>query len=319
MYINNDINYLSYLVNRDVYIFGCGIKGQKCYEKLKKNNIHAMAYVDNNLKMHGKKIKEILVLDIGELKEVLTIYSTVVICSKSEREIKKQLLENNIFNFISVEQIDFGGGEEYYDESYFEYQCKMGEFGGKIKKEIFKPYVNESDVVVEFGSGGGYLLANLDARKKIGIEINDTARENAQKLGIESVKHISDLPDDFADLIISTSVLEHIENPFGALTELRKKLKKNGKIVFHVPNESCETEYHRNDINNHFYTWNCLNIGNLFKAAGFFVYSVERVQEVWPKNYRDIAQEVSKELFEELCLLGGRAFCENRCIIVAYK
>ena len=68
---------------------------------------------------------------------------------------------------------------------------------------------------MEFGSGGGYLLNNIHAEKKIGIEINDTARAAAKEIGIDSVKYISDIPDDYADLIISTSVLEHVENPLG--------------------------------------------------------------------------------------------------------
>lgn len=184
---------------------------------------------------------------------------------------------------------------------------------------MFRPYIRSDMTVVEFGSGGGYLLDNLQAKEKIGIEINDAARAEAKKIGINSVKYISDIPDDYADIIISTSVLEHVENPFGALKELKGKLKDGGRIVFHVPNESCDTEYVRSEVNNHLYTWNCLTLGNLFKAAGYFVYSVQKVQEVWPKHFLEIERQVSSELFETLCEIGGKTFDENRCIIVAYK
>jgi 2-polyprenyl-3-methyl-5-hydroxy-6-metoxy-1,4-benzoquinol methylase len=244
---------------------------------------------------------------------------TIVICSTYEREIRQQLLRYQIYNFISFSQIDFGGGEEYYDEAYFEFQKELGKFGGKIKSKMFQPHITENMTVVEFGSGGGYMLDYLVAKEKIGIEINDAARKAAEEIGIRSVKNISDIDDEYADIIISTSVLEHVENPLGVLRELRSKLKTGGKIVFHVPNESCDTEYTRNEINNHLYTWNCLTIGNLFKAAGYFVYSVEKVQEVWPKNFFDIEKEVSSELFESICEIGGRAYDENRCVIVAYK
>ena len=165
----------------------------------------------------------------------------------------------------------------------------------------------------------GYHLNRITARAKVNIEINDTARIEAEKLGIRSVKNISDIADNYADIIISTNVLEHVENPLGALRELHSKLKEGGKIVFYVPNESCDKEYSRSEINNHLYTWNCLNIGNLFKAAGYFVYSVQRVQEVWPENYSQIYKEVSPEMFKMICDLGGKAFDENRCLIVAYK
>ncbi len=57
----------------------------------------------------------------------------------------------------------------------------------------------------------------------------------------------------------------------------------------------------------------------LFKAAGFFAYSVERIQTVWPSHYFKIKNEVSEEFFEELCILGEKAFEKNECLIVAYK
>ncbi len=172
---------------------------------------------------------------------------------------------------------------------------------------------------MEFGSGGGYLLRELQAKEKIGIEINDFARKNAEMIGVLSVKNICDIPCEYADTIISTNVLEHVENPLGILRDLRDRLKEGGKAVFVVPNESCETEYTRSEINNHLYTWNCLNIGNLFKAAGYFVHSVSRIQEVWPPNYMEIAEEVSPIMFDTLAGLGGVACKENRCLIVAYK
>lgn len=195
----------------------------------------------------------------------------------------------------------------------------MGVFGGRIKAEMFKPYIKPDMTVVEFGGGGGYLLNNIDAKEKINIEVNASARTEAEKMGIKCVKCIGDIEDDYADVIISTSVLEHVENPFEVLRELHSKLKDNGKIIFHVPNESCDTEYSRSEVNNHLYTWNCLTIGNLFKAAGYFVYSVQKIQEVWPKNYFEIEHQVSSEIFQAICEIGGKAFDENRCLIVAFK
>ena len=62
-----------------------------------------------------------------------------------------------------------------------------------------------------------------------------------------------------------------------------------------------------------------MTLGNLFKTAGYFVQSVQTIQEVWPKHYFKIEQEVSPELFEAICEIGGKAYEENRCIIVASK
>lgn len=319
MYYNNEINYLKYLKEKSIIIFGAGKMGVQGLFKMQKEKIHVTAFCDNDQRKENQSIYGIRVISFDKLREINRNDVVIVICSGFEREIKIQLLEGGIYNFISVSQIDFGGGEEYYDEQYFSYQKEMGEFSGKISASFFQAYIGTEMVVAEFGSGGGYLLKNIVAKKKIGIEINDTAREIAEKQGIDNVKSLEDLPDNCVDIIISNHALEHVENPLGVLRGLRNKLKNDGQIVFVVPNESCDTEYQRSEINNHLYTWNCLTLGNLFKAAGFFVQSVEKRQTVWPKHYFEIQKEVSPQLFETICEIGGKAYEENICIIVASK
>ncbi len=319
MYINNDIDYLKFLKKKKVIIFGAGKNGKSVFFKLS-NLTTIIAFCDNDKQKQGSLLMgEYPVISVEELCKMNSDDIMVVICSYYEKDIRGQLLERRIYNFISDSQIDFGGGEEYYDEQYFQWQQDMGRFGGKIQVHMFQPYINADETVVEFGCGGGYLLSNLAAGEKTGIEINDVARAAALKNGIRSVKYVSDIPDDYADVIISSHALEHVENPIEVLRELHRKLKSNGKMVFYVPNESCDTEYSRSEINNHLYTWNCLTIGNLFKAAGYFVHSVRRVQEVWPDHYEKIAQEVSHELFEQICKMGGKTFPDSSCLIVAYK
>lgn len=320
MYINNDLDYLKILKRKQVFVFGAGTAGRVVVKKLEESNITVKAIADNSLKLQATGIWGRKVISMEKLKAMNTENSIIIIASpKYEREIRMQLFENGIHNLISMDQIDFGGGAEYYDSDYFEWQKRIGEFGAKIKVKMFEKYIHPTDTVVEFGSGGGYLLKLLKAKTKTGIEINESARKHAETLGMHSVATADEIEDEYADVIISTSVLEHVENPLGELKKLYRILKENGKIVFHVPNESCDTEYQRSEINNHLYTWNCLNIGNLFKAAGFFVYSVEKVQEVWPEHYEKISTEMSDELFEDICLIGGKAFNKCRCIIVAYK
>ena len=321
MYVNKDIDYLKYLKNRKVIIFGAGRLGMRTFANLTRSieNIEVIAFCDNDKMKQNRFLMGIKVVSADELHKVITDDIMIIICSDLEREIKEQLIGLKIFNFISVSQIDFGGGEDYYDEQYFNWQQSMGIFGGKISARLFQPHIKKDSTVIEFGCGGGYLLDNIIAREKVGIEINDAARAVAAKMGIRCVKNADDIPDNYADVIISTHVLEHVENPLGALRNLHRKLKDGGKIVFYVPNESCDTEYCRSEINNHLYTWNCLTIGNLFKTAGYFVQSVRKIQEIWPVHYAQIESEISPEFFDAICDMGGKASNENNCLIVAYK
>lgn len=41
---------------------------------------------------------------------------------------------------------------------------------GLIKK--YTGYISKEDVVFDFGCGGGFLLKNIECKKKIGVEIN---------------------------------------------------------------------------------------------------------------------------------------------------
>lgn len=321
MYINHEINYLEFLKQRKVILFGCGDLGVKCLERLRKLAVEVAAFADNNIDRQGTTVQGVRVIGIKELASLNEADGYfIVICSGRQREIREQLFGLNIFNVAAMDQIDFGwSGVEYYDDTYFSYQEEIGKFSAPLKKPMFEPHISPEDRLLDYGCGGGELLHLLTAGEKMGVEINDKAREAVAQKGITCFKYLAEVPDESIDTAISCSALEHVENPFGELRMLRQKLRPGGKAVFYVPNESCDTEYRRNDVNNHLYTWNCLNLGNLFKAAGYFVHSVERIQEVWPEHYLNIRREVSDEFFDTICKAGGRLYDENRCLIVAYK
>ncbi|WP_028235373.1 class I SAM-dependent methyltransferase [Pseudobutyrivibrio sp. MD2005] len=319
MYISNEIDWISFLKGKNVYIWGFCEKGKQLSQKFNFESINVRGFIDNNTDKHGQHELWNVISFESYLRITAKEESMIVICSNKERDIKMQCLQAGITNFISVNQVDFGGGESHYDEQYFEWQKPMGKFGAKVSYRRFKPYVKSSETLVEFGCAGGYLLEEFANENKVGIEINDFAREYCRKNGIKTVKHTKELSDNYADVIISTHVLEHVERPLDELRQLFRVLKKGGKIVFYVPNESCDVDYKRSDIDNHLYTWNCLTLGNLFKAAGFFVYSVKNIQEVWPNEWEVIEKDLGVEAFDELSVIKGTASNINNCLIVAYK
>lgn len=172
----------------------------------------------------------------------------------------------------------------YYDARYFDWQKNIGFFGGVANLQKFKKFISKNDVVVDFGSGGGYLLHNLECKTKIGIEINEQARKTARELGIKSVDSPKKIPANYADVIISNHALEHCERPLDELRSLKKILKPGGKIVFVLPHER-DTKYTPSNISQHLYTWSEVSAGNIFAAAGYRIVSVETLHHTWPPYY----------------------------------
>ncbi|SDK79019.1 Methyltransferase domain-containing protein [Maridesulfovibrio ferrireducens] len=188
----------------------------------------------------------------------------------------------------------------HYDENYFNWQKNIGAFGGMANLFKFQGLYKESDSVVDFGCGGGFLLANMNVKEKMGVELNETARRAAMEHGVNCVADVSEIPDDWADCIVSNHALEHVYCPLDVLSKLRLKLKDNGIAVFVVPHQSIDEEFKQGDRNNHLYTWNQLTLGNLFAEAGYNVKSVQAIQHQWPPNYTEIWKEHGPEIFHAL-------------------
>jgi len=180
----------------------------------------------------------------------------------------------------------------HYDEAYFaNYQKEIGEFSGWAETIKFAGYILPSDTVIDFGCGGGYILKNIICARKMGVEINDTARACAEKVnGINAVKFIDDLEDSIADVIISNHCLEHCVSPYSEIKKLLGKLKPGGRIVLYVPHESISNKWVSGGIDQHLYTWNPMTLGNLFESAGYEVETAEPFYHIWPPFYRLVAK-----------------------------
>jgi hypothetical protein len=187
-----------------------------------------------------------------------------------------------------------GNVSRHYNQAYYEYQRRIGAFGGRANKFKFEGVISPGDTVVDFGCGGGFLLRNLDCARRIGIEPNASTHGDLVGNGIEAFSSASDLVachgERIADVIISNHALEHSLCPYNELVALRSILKDDGVICFVVPCESKYYKYTPGNIFNHLYTFAPVNLGNLFVEAGFKVKAVEKLDFRWPPFYLQIAK-----------------------------
>lgn len=197
---------------------------------------------------------------------------------------------------------------DHYNSEYFEkYQKEIGEFGGKANLFKFEKHIKPSDTVLDFGCGGGFLLKNINCKEKIGVEINDTAREYCTLIhNIKCFKTITEIPDNSIDVIISNHCLEHTTDPYSILTEMIKKIKPKGKIVIVVPIDSYKQRWQPGDVNMHLFSFSPMNIGNLFSLCGLQEVKTTYILHKWPPCYKYIKEKFGWFIFHIVCRIYGR-------------
>lgn len=191
-------------------------------------------------------------------------------------------------------------------ERYFDWQRSVGEFGGWANVSKFAGFLQPDDRIVDFGCGGGYLLAQLPQREKRGIEVNEAARMAAAARGLVVAASTAELPDAWADAVISNHALEHTLHPLAELVALRRVVRPGGRVVFVVPSEGIARRWNPADHNHHLYTWSPLNLGHLFTEAGFVVDECRPYLHKWPPFHRAIARFGGRVAFDVASRIWAR-------------
>ena len=97
--------------------------------------------------------------------------------------------------------------------------------------------------VLDVGCASGWFLSNIAAKfpraSYYGIDIYDKGIAYAKLLYPNIQFKVADahaipFPNETFDLIICTEVLEHVDDPKGALLEMRRVLTKNGKVIIEL-------------------------------------------------------------------------------------
>src|SRR5262245_18912535 len=95
--------------------------------------------------------------------------------------------------------------------------------------------------VLEIGYAHGNLLKALQrqgGQEVEGIDYSEGPLQHLKSLGLNvSVASIErkNYPDEHFDVIVGLHVLEHVQNPIGFISEVRRVLRSRGRIYFQVP------------------------------------------------------------------------------------
>jgi SAM-dependent methyltransferase len=134
--------------------------------------------------------------------------------------------------------------------------------------------------VLDAGSGTGVNLADyMQAGDAVGVELDRAAAAISVRRGCRrvAVGDLCRLPfrDASFDLVISTDVIEHIDDDVAALAEMRRVLAPDGRIVVTTPAYSWAYSSH-DRILHHVRRYDCRRLYSAFDRAGLRVVHASR-------------------------------------------
>lgn len=125
--------------------------------------------------------------------------------------------------------------------------------------------------ILDVGCADGTFIKEFISKspttKGYGVDISDAAIERAKENFSEgefSVGSCYELPfeDGFFDLVHSSEMLEHLEEPVKALQEMTRVVKRGGEVVITTVNE------HAAPYEEHLWTWDLKGVLEMVVAAG---------------------------------------------------
>ena len=141
------------------------------------------------------------------------------------------------------------------------------------RASFFRDLTRDDLVTVDFGCGTGGGLASLRAKERIGVEVGPEAAAEAAAVLDRVYNSLSEVATASVDLLISFHALEHVADPFAAMSEMARVLKPGARFRLVVPFESARPAYalsrwHAKDATMHLFSWVPQTFGNLLAAAG---------------------------------------------------
>lgn len=102
--------------------------------------------------------------------------------------------------------------------------------------------IEPCEKILDLGCGDGKVAALCQEKGEVfGVDVSSVALKMAKKRGIKTTRQdLNQLPlkfpDEFFDYVIATDVLEHVVDVLSLLGEVKRVLKKKGKLILTVPN-----------------------------------------------------------------------------------
>lgn len=125
-----------------------------------------------------------------------------------------------------------------------DYTNKANDYFDHKRPEMLALLPSHCKTVLDVGCGKGTFAQQI--KEKFGAEVwgielmpvpAEEAKNRLHKVFVGPCEgFISDLPNDYFDVIYCNDVLEHLEDPYTFLTHLKEKLSATGVVISSIPN-----------------------------------------------------------------------------------
>ena len=208
-------------------------------------------------------------------------------------------------------------GNKYFDAKF----NPRLDFGRRYQLRYFRPFCGEELDLLDFGCADALSLRTLPARRRIGVDVNPTARQKSRELAksvrceIEVHSELSDVPSESVDVAMSNHCLEHVPRPLDALIGLHRVLRPSGRLVVVVPmddwREKRNRQWRADDPDHHLYTWSPANLGNLVQEAQFHCEKLRIHTFAWSPKMFWLHRYLGDSVFRLACW-SLAAVCNHR-------
>jgi len=145
---------------------------------------------------------------------------------------------------------------------YYETRAKLA------RMKYFKG-IPENARILEFSCGLGqdtFYFPNA-----VGFDISEYCLDFCRNQGKKVINDLNQVEDHSFDVVFSSHTLEHVDNPYEVLVNLRKKLDKDGILILVLPCEHHGKANFELDVNQHLFCWNFRAINNLLINTGYTI------------------------------------------------
>ena len=169
--------------------------------------------------------------------------------------------------------------ESSYFQSRFVFDPRRDIVWKEISAYLEQRHIPRRATILEIGAGHCHFINQVAASERHALDVSSEVRRYAAEgviAHVQSCTSMETIRDGYFDTVFASNVFEHLtrEQAIETLSEVKRVLKPNGKLIIIQPNfKHCYREYF--DDYTHIQIYTDVSISDFLLASGFRVLDVK--------------------------------------------